>query len=68
MKWRNILLVIITILIITGCTSPGIFQNKTTGIEENAEGPMPTITPAVKSHNKEDVNLVGDDAQENESG
>jgi len=66
MKWRNIILVIITILIITGCTSPRIFPNKTTGIEEKEEEPMPTTTPAVKSHNEEDVNLVGDDAQGNE--
>lgn len=68
MKWRNIFLVIITMLIITGCTSMGVFPNKIADIEENAEEPMPTTTPAVKLNNKEDVNSVGDDAWGNESG
>lgn len=68
MKLRNIYLVIITVLIITGCTSPSIFPNKTAGIEEDTKEPTQTTSPAVKSHNEEEVNLVGDDAQGNEGG
>ena len=68
MKWRNNILVITTMLIITGCTSIGVFPNKTASNEENAEEPMPTTTLVVKSNIKEEVNSVGDDAQENESG
>ena len=68
MKRRNFILVIITMLIVTECTSMGVFPNKIADIEENAEEPMPTTTPAVKLNNKEDVNSVGDDASENESG
>jgi len=56
------------VLIITGCTSPSIFPNKTAGIEEDTKEPTQTTPPAVKSHNEDDVDLVGDDAQGNEGG
>jgi len=68
MKWRNILLIVITALIINGCTYTGSFLNETVDIEKDVEEPTPTISSVSKSPNEEEVNSVGDETQENESG
>ncbi len=68
MKWRNFLLIVITALIINGCTYTGSFLKETADIEKDVEEPTPTISSVLKSPNEEEVNSVGGETQENESG
>jgi len=68
MKWRNFLLIVITVLIINACTYPGSFLKETAGIEKDVEEPTPTTSSVMKSPNEEEVNSVGGETQENEDG
>jgi hypothetical protein len=68
MKWQNILLVIITVFNITGCTFPSFLLSETVSIEGDAVKPTPTTSSIVKSSDKDDVNLVEGETQENENG
>jgi hypothetical protein len=68
MKWQNILLVIITVLNITGCTFPSFLLNETVRIEGDAVALTPTTSSIVKSPDKEDVNLVEGETEESENG
>ena len=68
MKKQNILLVIISVLIITGCTFQSFFPNEAAGIKEDAEEPTSTTSLVVKSPNKEDANSNGDETQKYEGG
>jgi len=63
MKWR-ILLIIITVLIITGFTFPGFIPSETANIKENEQAPTPIIIPVAESYDSENAT---EEVQENQA-